>query len=286
MKDLIKMYYGIDCTIDSIGYFYVGPQLYYLFCVKDKNEFLNIYHYYRFIMHQCGITGYRIVKNVHQDIFSQNYVLLIYYKESFSFETYLHHMMQLYPFPKMKVQSIKEQWICKIDQARDMVKDYAYSFKHDQDIISLIYYYCGLGENSINVLNYILQIHQSASLPVTLSLSQPVSQYVYELLNPCMYIFSTRMRHLACLFKSQLLSTFQLQELLEKEYFDVYEIIYLYARMLYPSYFFQCLLQQTMDEKKISYFYFGLEEERQMNRQIFQVLSFYVTLPKISWINR
>ena len=43
------------------------------------------------------------------------------------------------------------------------MKDYALCFKHDQDTISLIYYYCGIGENSINVLNEILRIDQKCS---------------------------------------------------------------------------------------------------------------------------
>ncbi|UTY38382.1 hypothetical protein NMU03_12005 [Allocoprobacillus halotolerans] len=254
MQDFLKMYYHIDCYLETTGYFYVGQQLYYLSRIQDPQEFFNRYHYYRYLMHQCGIRGYEIVKNIYQELLTQDYVLLLYQKDNFSREQYIHQTMVIYPFPKLKVQQIKEQWICKIDQAREKVKDYAYSFKHDQDILSLIYYYCGLAENSINILNYLLQVDNQASLPVSLSLSQPVFEYVYELLNPCSYIFSTRMRHLSCLMKSQLLTYDQLQNLLETHYFDVYEIIYFYARMLYPSYFFECLFQESLDEKIINFF--------------------------------
>lgn len=286
MQDFLKMYYHIDCYLETTGYFYVGQQLYYLSRIQDPQEFFNRYHYYRYLMHQCGIRGYEIVKNIYQELLTQDYVLLLYQKDNFSREQYIHQTMVIYPFPKLKVQQIKEQWICKIDQAREKVKDYAYSFKHDQDILSLIYYYCGLAENSINILNYLLQVDNQASLPVSLSLSQPVFEYVYELLNPCSYIFSTRMRHLSCLMKSQLLTYDQLQNLLETHYFDVYEIIYFYARMLYPSYFFECLFQENLDEKIINFFYQQLKQERDMSCQIYHTLSFYVTLPKISWINR
>lgn len=286
MQDFLKMYYHIDCYLETTGYFYVGQQLYYLSRIQDPQEFFNRYHYYRYLMHQCGIRGYEIVKNIYQELLTQDYVLLLYQKDNFSREQYIHQTMVIYPFPKLKVQQIKEQWICKIDQAREKVKDYAYSFKHDQDILSLIYYYCGLAENSINILNYLLQVDNQASLPVSLSLSQPVFEYVYELLNPCSYIFSTRMRHLSCLMKSQLLTYDQLQNLLETHYFDVYEIIYFYARMLYPSYFFECLFQENLDEKIINFFYQQLKQERYMSCQIYHILSFYVTLPKISWINR
>lgn len=286
MQDFLKMYYHMDCHLHSTGYFYIEKQLYYLFYIPDPHEFLNRYHYYRYLMHQCGVQGYDIVKNIYQELLTQNYVLLLYHKEPLSIERYIQQTMMVYPFPKMKVQQIKEQWICKIDQAREKAKDYAYSFKHDQDILSLIYYYCGLAENSINILNYLLQIDNQATLPVSLSLSQPGFQYIYELINPCSYIFSTRMRHLACLMKSQMLTFSQLQQLLESHYFDVYEIIYFYARMLYPSHFFYCLLCGNLDEKMTSFFYQQMKQEREMYYQIFHILSFYVTLPKISWINR
>ena len=285
VQELLKMYYHIDCSLDSTGYFYVGGQLYYLSLVQEPKDFLNRYHYYRYLMHQCGMKGYEIVRNIYQELFTQGYVLLLYQKDHFSLKQYIHQTMMIYRFPKLKVQQIKEQWICKIDQAREKVKDYAYSFKHDQDIISLIYYYCGLGENSINILNYILQIDKQASLPVSLSLAQPFFEYVYELLNPCCYIFSTRMRHLSCLVSSQIITYVQLQNILETHYFDVYEIIYLYARMLYPSYFFECLLQGLLDEKKVPFFYQQMKQSQDMYAQMFRILSFYVTLPKISWIN-
>ena len=286
MQDILKTYYHIDCHVKTPGYFYIGQQLYYLSFVPNLKEFLDRYHYYRYLMHQCGFHGYEIVKNIYQELFSQNYVLLIYQKDTFSLEHYIHQTMVIYPFPKMKVQQIKEQWICKIDHAREKAKDYAYSFKHDQDILSLIYYYCGLAENSINILNYLLQIDEQASLPVSLSLSQPVFQYVHELLNPCLYIFSTRMRHVSCLVKSQTLPCSQLKKLLETYYFDIYEIVYFYARMLYPSYFFDCLFHENLDEKMVAVFYRQIQEECDMYDQIFRILSFYVTLPKISWINR
>ncbi|WP_028042431.1 hypothetical protein [Candidatus Stoquefichus massiliensis] len=285
MSHILKMYYGIDVSIEEAGYFRYQGELYYFCFIEDITHFMNVYRYYRYMMHQCGSQGYTLVKNHNQDIISQNYILLIYHSGYFSFESYLQNFLQPFPLPKLKIMDIKEQWIQKIDCVREKVKEYAYSFKHDQDVISLIYYYCGIAENSINIINEILRIDQHASLCLSLSLSQPIKNYVYEILNPCYYIISSRPRQIVCLLRSQLLTYENIQELLESQYYDVYEIIYLYARIFYPSHFFDALLNGQINSALLQEFYQHLSQEREMYQQMQRILSFYVTLPKISWIN-
>lgn len=280
------MYYGIDVSLEETGYFTYQQRLYYFCFVQDIRVFLDIYRYYRYFMYQCGCIGYHIVKNHNQDIVSQQHVLLCYEESRFVFPVYLQNILQPTTFQKMKVRDIKEQWITKIDCVREKVRDYAYSFKHDQDIISLIYYYCGVAENSINILNEILRIDQQASIPLSLSLARPVENYVYEIVNPANYTISTRARQLVCLLQSHLIDFDHLQSLLEMQYYDVYEIIYIYARVLYPSTFFDDLLCQRLDNQKVQNYYQHIEEERQMYQEMLRILSFYVTLPKIDWINR
>ncbi len=152
-------------------------------------------------------------------------------------------------------------------------------------MISLIYYYCGIAENSINILNEILIIDQEASITLSLSLTYPVQNYVYEIVNPANYTISTRPRQIVNLLRSHFITYQNIQELLESQYYDVYEIIYLYARILYPSTFFDQFLKKQLSTQDIQNYYFHLEEERNMYKEMMDILSFYVTLPKISWIN-
>lgn len=285
VSHLLKMYYGIDIEIENPGYFTYQKQLYYFCYVENAHMFLDTYRYYRYLMHMCGMEGYTLVKNHNQDILSDQHVLLLYHQNSFDFPLYLQSVLQPLPYQKLKIMDIKEQWIQKIDCVREKVRDYAYSFKHDQDVISLIYYYCGVGENSINILNEILRIDENASIYLSLSLKYPIDNYVYELLNPIHYTLSTRAREIVCLLRSQLLTYENIQELLETQYYDVYEIIYLYARVLYPSTFFDQVLHQQMNPQLVQKYYFHLSEEKNMYREMMNILSFYVTLPKISWIH-
>ena len=285
MQDILKMYYGIDVNIEKYGYFTYMNKLYYFCCIPHIKAFLDIYRYYRYIMYQCGCLGYQIVKNHNQDMISHHHILLCYEESPFDFPVYLQKILQPATFQKMLIKDIKERWISKIDCVRDKVKEFAYSFKHDQDIISLIYYYCGVGENSINVLNEILMIDEKASVPLALSLSHPIPNYVHDILNPINYTISSRARQLICLLKSHLMSYDNIAELLEMQYYDVYEIIYIYARILYPSTFFDDVLHNRLDSIKIQAYYQHIEEEKNMYREMLRLLSFYVTLPKIGWIN-
>lgn len=285
MSHILKMYYGIDVDINENGYFQYQGKLYYFAYLKNVQEFLNVYHYYRYLMHQCHLTGFQLVKNHNQDIISQNCALFIYQSASFDYPLYLQNILLPMPLPKIKVIDIKERWIQKIDCVREKVREYAYSFKHDQDIISLIYYYCGIAENSINVLNEILSIDSKATLSLSLALTHTIDNHVYELLNPCMYCISTRPRQIVYLLRSHLLSYEDIQKLLENQYYDVYEMIYLYARVLYPSHFFDEILCSKLSSSDVENYYLYLDEERQMYEEMMKIVSFYVRLPKISWIN-
>lgn len=285
MNHLLKIYYHLDIDLKEPGYFTNQQQLYYLGVVKDLHRFLEIYRYYRYLLHAMNIQGFYIVKNNNQDLISECYILLKYEKSAFSFPDYLNFSLRPIGFMNMKIKNIKEQWIQKIDCVKEQVKNYAYSFKHDQDMISLIYYYCGIGENSINLLNYILSIDEEASIPFCLSLLHPIENSIYEILNPFHYTFSSRARHLNCLLKSRLISLLDIKDMIENQYYNVFELLYLFARTLYPSFFFDQVLYKTLSHQDIQNCYTYLEEEKLIYHEMMRILSFYVTIPKISWIN-
>lgn len=286
MNHILKLYYGIENHLTQSGYFYHQNQLYYLAYIQDIPRFLEIYQYYRYLINQCQCHGYSCIKNFNEDIVSHQYILFLYHQEDIDFTLYLNAFLQPIPYQKMMIKQIKEQWICKIDKVKDLVKQYAYSFKHNPDLVSLIYYYTGLAENCISILNEILLISQTASVPMGLALCQTVTHYIYDLMNPTHYIISTRMRHLVYLLKSELINCYDIKELLEKNYFDVYEILYFYARLFYPSTFFDEVLTKEISKQRIQEYFEDIKKERQLYQNVTHLLSFYVTLPKISWLNR
>lgn len=286
MNHILKLYYGIEEEVVPPQYFHFQNQFYYFFCVQEHPNFIEVFQYYRYLMNQYRCGGFSLVKNYNQDIISHQHMLLLYHECDFDFPLYLSVFLQPINNQRILVSDIKEQWIQKIDCVKELVKHYAYSFKHNPELVSLIYYYSGIAENCIIILNEILAMNKDASLMMGLSLDHPVSHYVYDLLNPIHYVISTRMRHIVYLLRSQLLPYEMLKELLETQYFDVYEILYLYARLFFPSTFFNEVLKNDISQEKINEYYLNVEKEREIYIQITHILSFYVSLPKISWINR
>ncbi len=286
MNHILKLYYGIQEEIEPPQYFHFQNQLYYFSYVQNPHIFLQIFQYYRYLIQNCQCPGYSLVKNNNEDVISYQHVLLVYHDYDFHFQNYLTSFLQPIPHQRLFIYQIKEQWICKIDSVKELVKQYAYSFKHNPELVSLIYYYTGLAENCINILNEILSIHKNASIAMGLALKHTISDYVHELLNPMNYVISSRMRHLVYLLRSQLLTYDMLEQLLETHYFDVYEILYFYARLFFPSHFFNEVLSQKISQERIDSYFVYIEEERKMYQEITKILSFYVTLPKISWINK
>lgn len=286
VNHILKLYYGIEQDIEPPQYFQYQGELYYFSYINNPQAFLEIFQYYHYFMRQCGIIGYTPVKNDNEDIFSYQHLLLLYHNQPFDFQKYLEVFLQPIPSQRLLITQIKEQWICKIDHVKELVKQYAYSFKHNPDLVSLIYYYTGIGENCINILNEILSISSHASVTMGLALNHIVSDYVYDFINPLNYRVSSRMRHLVFLLESEIITYEMLENILETYYLDVYEILYFYARLFYPSSFFDEVLTKNLSQERIAEYFITVEKERKMYQTITTILSFYVTLPKISWINR
>lgn len=286
MNHILKLYYGIQEEVNPPQYFHFQNQLYYFSPIQNPHVFLELFQYYRYLVQLSQLSSYSLVKNYNEDVISYQHVLLLYHEREFDFQRYLTTFLQPLPQQRLMISMIKDQWICKIDQVKALVKQYAYSFKHNPELVSLIYYYTGLAENCINILNEILSIDKEASVMMGLALDHTITDYVYDLLNPINYVISSRMRHLVYLLRSHLLTEEMLKQLIETHYFDVYEILYFYARLFFPSHFFNEVLCQQISQERIEEYFEYIEEERKMYVEITRILSFYVSLPKIGWINR
>ncbi len=284
MQNILRLYYNLYVDHIQDGYFYDHDCLYYIFYIKDVQPFLEIYYCYRYEIELCGLAGYTIVENIYQEVVSQNCIVLKYQQSPFDFMTYLNIFLQPLSLPKMKIIQNKERWIQKIDCVKAKSKDYAYSFKHDQNVLSLIYYYCGLAENSITILNHILSLNQNASVSLCLSLKHPIHNRIHELLNPAYYVFSSQAKHLTCLLESGILNEKYLTYIMTPKLFNVYEMLYFYARFLYSGTFFNHMMTCRLQTQDVQYYYQELKSQKQNYEYIYRILSNYIRVPKISWL--
>lgn len=283
MLKILKDYYHMDISYVDHGYFEYQNRNYYI--TKVGPHFLELYSYYDFMVHSLNITGFKILRNCFQQVFSQGYVVLYFEYETIDINLYLANSLKNIPLGGLSIKEIKESWICKIDALRDEISKYAYSFQYDRDLNALMHYYSGMAENGICILNEILMIQKDAQISLSLALNHPIQAYYYELLNPCHYTISSKAKHIIHLLESHIIDLSILKQLIEQSYFQIYELLYLYARLFYCSHFFDCVLTKQIDVKTIQYYLKKYKEDIEQIKLIKNLISQYISIPEISWID-
>jgi hypothetical protein len=270
----------MDVDYIDHGYFVYNYSKYYIGIVN--NDFFTIYSYYDYMVHMLNINGYKIIENCFHQVISENCIVLSFDDENIDMNLYLKESLKTIPFNCLYIKDIKESWILKIDTIRNEISKYSYGNHYDKDLNALIYYYLGLAENGVSLLNEILNIND-AKIPLSLSLKHQIKT-INDLLNPCFYSISSKAKHIYCLIDSHFIHSYHLKQLIDQSYFDVFELLYLYARMFYPSLFFDCILDEKMNDEMIQYFLKKYKIELQNICNMKKLLTRYISLPKISWI--
>ena len=283
MNTILKTYYNIDDDVKIKNYLSYQNQYLYIDKIEDINEFLRLFHTYQMYMKLCLIRGYSIYYNTFNEMMTFDYMVFKYHPSSFDLKTYLNVFLTPLPM-RISVEMIKEQWIEKIDYVKECAKEYAYSYKQNIDVLSLIYYYTAMGENAIVLLNSILNENPTSTLSMCLSLKQNILPYAYELLNPTYYMYSSRMRHVTHMLKSHIIDINMLKEYLDSYYFEKHEILYLYARMFYPSDFFDDVINKRIDIYNLENHFYAIKKHMHILQEMSKLLTNYITIPKISWI--
>ena len=133
-------------------------------------------------------------------------------------------------------------WSSKVDyfeyQVHELGKEYPI-------IVNSFSYYVGLAENAISYVNFVTRkIPMPSNIPIVLShrrVSYPNVRLNFE--NPLNFIFDIEVRDIASFIKSMFFvdqdaAFIDLKAYLDLRKPDLYSLSMLYARLLYPSYYF------------------------------------------------
>lgn len=280
MHTLLKTYYHIDYHLTNVGYFNYNGETYYITYIEDQQEFSYIYNIYQQYINKLSISGYTIIPNIYNEYYTNNYILFKYQPSPYSFTFYIKLCMQTLYLSPLSVKHIKETWIAKTDQSRQSL---SYYNTCKEQITPFIHYYLGLAETSIKLLNHLLQYNPQASLSLSLSLKTPIPFKDQDILNPNNYIISSKVRMLVLLIKSNIINTKDLYEFISQLSID--ELYYFYARLIYPSEEFNLIINREYIITDYTFHKHIITEEIQLYNEIYTILSSYITLPKICWIN-
>lgn len=273
--DILQRFYQISLDKES-DYFEYQGQLYYF---NQVNNFTNYYPYY---VNALGLNGFQVVMNCFNHPISMDYMLYTYQIEEYLLDSFINLSLQSIN-KTIEIIKIKESWCTILDQAKSKLGNYASRISHFEHFIILFYYYQGLGENAISILNMINEevFH--------LGVEHFYFNNCYEdLCNPNNLIFASRIKDLASSYKKGIIGIEQLDNYIKKGNLSSNEIIYLYARLLFPSEFMALAINEDCNDlrikKKLLLMYQNIDYERQRLIIAIDLLNNYVKLPRIAWL--
>lgn len=160
-------------------------------------------------------------------------------------------------------------------------------------ILDSFSYYLGLGENAISYVNKTLNKYTpTVNDRITLShrrINYP--NYKLNYLNPLSFIFDLEVRDIASFLKSAFFANENalnyLKETLKLNNFSIYSLSLLYARLLYPSFYFdiyeKVMNNELSEEKLIPILEKSLEYE-QFLKSAFIEISKYAPIDRVEWL--
>lgn len=193
---------------------------------------------------------------------------------------------------KLYRNSWAELWSDKIDYFEYQIRELG---KDKKIILDSFSYYIGLAENAISyVNNTTLKYKASEGDRVVLShrrINYP--NYEINFFNPLSFIFDLEVRDIASFIKSAFMAgenaLSYLKEALRLNNFSIYSLQLLFARLMYPSYYFDIyerIMNFEADEEELISVI-----EKSTNYEIFladafQEISKYAPIERVEWLLR
>lgn len=306
MEQFLKYFYNI--YIDNVNekngyyYFYTGNSL---FCIlknyRTEAEIKDIYAVCQEVI-KNGLPVSEILINVYGKYSSlyeeKNYVLLKVNCNTLSdigINDILKINQRLF-LNKDKKELYRNNWANlwenKIDYFEYQIKELG----RDKNIIlNSFSYYIGLAENAISIAN-ISNLNYKKSPVDKIVLSHRRVNYPnmeYEYFNPLNFIFDLEVRDIAEYLKSMFFYTDKEKALEEfKKYLimsniNAYEANMLYARLLYPSYYFDIyekVIEDIMEESNLLDVINKVDEYELFLKEVYYELSKKYNIEQVSWI--
>lgn len=302
MDKTIEYYYGIKP--DSFGqigqnYAFVSGENRYLFILykraeEDIDDILAVTNE----LLQKRIAVHTIILNKDKSVFTnvQNYHYVLLKLVTNCKEEYdLNHIyawnktLELHPSKsKLYRNDWANLWSAKVDYFEYQIREIG---KDKKVIIQSFSYYIGLAENAIAYANHTTQKYIPSG-KITLSHRRITNPNIkLNFCNPLEFIFDLSVRDLASYVKAMFFSGIdvfeELKAFLLQHPYSIYEYHMFYARLLYPSYYFD-LYEAVMDEKKhedvLLPIISQVDSYEKFLKKVLLLLQTYAPMEPVEWI--
>ena len=305
MKETIMYYYNIDVDVleenDGKYHFkYQNRDYFFVFYNRNLEELDDIITCV-FNMKEKGILVNDIIMNINGSFFTSingfNYILMsvVNPKEEFDIFDIVNIASKLHlnnNTSKLYRNNWGTLWMQKIDYFEYQIRELALNKPVVKDSFS---YYIGLAENAISYVNNINARFPNVSSAVVLAHRRVFyPNYKLNFFNPLSFIFDLEVRDVAEYLKAMFFAIDTEYEVLEdlKSYLSirslsVYEASMLYARLLYPSYYFDIyeeVMNKERDEEDLVRVIKKVDLYEDFLKKAYLEITKYAMIERIDWL--
>ena len=253
-------------------------------------------------MKEKGVDAHNIIVNINGEVLTKvdNYNYILMSVSNFNEEYDIFDIVNMtnkltlnYQTSKLYRNNWGALWSEKMDYFEYQVRELGLNKVVIQDSFS---YYLGLAENAISYVNNTnLKYNTFNNAKITLSHRRIFyPNYKINFLNPLSFIFDLEVRDIAEYLKAMFFSPKNDEDVLEElKYFlqikklTPYEYSMLFARLMYPSYYFdlyESIMNNDESEEKLVPIIAKTKEFELFLKEAYLEISKYAPLDKINWL--
>lgn len=304
MKETLEYYYGLD--IESIeeldGKYHIKQEnqdyffVFYNRGIEELEDIINVSNE----MIKKGINVHKILINRNNSFLTKvgEYNYILFAVSNLSEEYDIFDMVKI--SEKLVLNNNKSNlyrnnwgtlWSEKIDYFEYQVRELSI----EKDVVKNSFsYYVGMAENAISYVNNTNMKYGGDAYRIVLSHRRVFyPNYKLNYLNPLSFVFDLEVRDIAEYLKAMFFKkdiSFCLDELssyLKIRHLSLYEYQMLYARLLYPTYYFdvyESVMNKNGDEEELVNIIKKCDSYEEFLKKAYLEISKYAKIDKIEWI--
>lgn len=304
MKETLEYYYGLDIEsieeLDGKYHFKIENQDYFFVFynrgIEELEDIINVSNE----MVKKGINVHKILINRNNSFLTKvgEYNYILFAVSNLNEEYDIFDMVKI--SEKLVLNNNKSNlyrnnwgtlWSEKIDYFEYQVRELSI----EKDVVKNSFsYYIGMAENAISYVNNTNMKYGGDAYRIVLSHRRVFyPNYKLNYLNPLSFVFDLEVRDIAEYLKAMFFKkdiSFCLDELssyLKIRHLSLYEYQMLYARLLYPTYYFdvyESVMNKNGDEEELVNIIKKCDSYEEFLKNAYLEISKYAKIDKIEWI--
>lgn len=304
MKETLEYYYGLDIeNIEELdGKYHIKQEnqdyffVFYNRGIEELEDIINVSNE----MIKKGINVHKILINRNNSFLTKvgEYNYILFAVSNLSEEYDIFDMVKI--SEKLVLNNNKSNlyrnnwgtlWSEKIDYFEYQVRELSI----EKDVVKNSFsYYVGMAENAISYVNNTNMKYGGDAYRIVLSHRRVFyPNYKLNYLNPLSFVFDLEVRDIAEYLKAMFFKkdiSFCLDELssyLKIRHLSLYEYQMLYARLLYPTYYFdvyESVMNKNGDEEELVNIIKKCDSYEEFLKKAYLEISKYAKIDKVEWI--